>query len=77
MLDILEGAMAYRISFQRGKRVSFTKLWPCDLEAAVAHAKAQLPVQRVQNGATSVRVFCERTGEVVFTFSEEPESAES
>ncbi|WP_342108936.1 hypothetical protein [Methylobacterium sp. SI9] len=69
--------MAYRISFQKGKRVSFTKLWPCDLEAAVSHAKAQLPAQRAQNGATSVRVICERTGEVVFTFSEEPETAES
>jgi|GEM_PF-1459297 len=69
--------MAYRISFQKGKRVSFTKLWPCDLEAAIAHAKAQLPVQRAQTGATSVNVVCERTGEVVFTFVEQPESVES
>jgi hypothetical protein len=73
----MEGAMAYRISFWKGKRISFTKLWPCDLEAAVAHAKAQLPVQRAHSGATSVSVLCERTGEVVFTFAEEPESAAS
>ncbi len=26
--------MAYKITFRRGKRESFTKLWPCDLEAA-------------------------------------------
>ncbi|MCJ2071291.1 hypothetical protein MKK75_21265 [Methylobacterium sp. J-030] len=69
--------MAYKILFQKGKRISFTKLWPCDLEAAVAHAKAQLPVQRALNGATAVRVLCERTGEVVFTYAEEPETAES
>ncbi|SDN06392.1 hypothetical protein SAMN05216360_105246 [Methylobacterium phyllostachyos] len=69
--------MAYRISFQKGKRVSFTKLWPCDLEAAIAHAKAQLPVQRAQSGATSVSVVCERTGEVVYTFTEQPEAVES
>lgn len=69
--------MAYKISFQKGKRVSFTKLWPCDLEAAIAHAKAQLPLQRAQNGATSVNVVCERTGEVVYTFVEQPEAVES
>ncbi|MWV25347.1 hypothetical protein FVE89_25920 [Methylobacterium sp. 2A] len=72
----MEGARAYRISFRKGKRVSFTKLWPCDLEAAIAHAKAQLPVQQAQNGATSVNVVCERTGAVVFTFTEEPETAD-
>ena len=69
--------MAYRISFRKGKRISFTKLWPCDLEAAIAHAKAHLPAQRAQTGATAVSVICERTGEVVFTFAEEPETAES
>ena len=68
--------MAYKITFLKGKRVSSSKLWPCDLEAAVAHAKAQLPIQRGQTGATSVSVSCERTGNVVFTFTEQPEPAE-
>ena len=68
--------MAYKITFLKGKRVSSSKLWPCDLEAAVAHAKAQLPIQRGQIGATSVSVSCERTGNVVFTFTEQPEPAE-
>ncbi|MBE7203578.1 MAG: hypothetical protein INR70_38080 [Parafilimonas terrae] len=68
--------MAYKITFRKGKRVSSTKLWPCDLEAAVAHAKAQLPIQRGQNGATSVSVSCERTGDVMFTFAEQAEPAD-
>jgi hypothetical protein len=68
--------MAYKITFRRGKRISSSKLWPCDLEAAVAHAKAQLPIQREQTGATSVNVSCERTGDVMFTFTEQPEPAE-
>ncbi|MCJ2054436.1 hypothetical protein [Methylobacterium sp. J-070] len=68
--------MAYKITFRKGKRVSGSKLWPCDLEAAIAHAKAQLPIQRGQTGATSVSVSCERTGDVVFTFAEQPESAD-
>ncbi|GJE09118.1 MULTISPECIES: hypothetical protein [Methylobacterium] len=68
--------MAYKITFRRGKRISSSKLWPCDLEAAVAHAKAQLPIQREQTGATSVSVSCERTGDVMFTFTEQPEPAE-
>lgn len=68
--------MAYKIIFRKGKRVSSTKLWPCDLEAAIAHAKAQLALQRDQTGATSVSVSCERTGDVVFTYKEQPEPAE-
>jgi hypothetical protein len=63
----MEEPMAYKITFRKGKRVSATKLWPCDLEAAIAHARAQLPLQRDQSGATSVSVTCERTGDVVFT----------
>jgi hypothetical protein len=72
----MEGTMAYKITFRKGKRVSATKLWPCDLEAAVAHAKAQLPLQREQNGATSVSVSCERTGDVMFTYTEQPEAVD-
>ena len=68
--------MAYKITFRKGKRISSSKLWPCDLEAAVAHAKAQLPIQRRQTGATTVSVSCERTGDVVFTFTEQLETAE-
>ncbi|WP_244513856.1 hypothetical protein [Methylobacterium sp. UNC378MF] len=67
--------MAYKITFRRGKRESFTKLWPCDLEAATAYALAQLPIQKRENGATSVSVICERTGEVVFSSTEQPEPA--
>ncbi len=70
-----EEMMAYKITFRRGKRESFTKLWPCDLEAATAYALAQLPVQNRENGATSVSVVCERTGEVVFSSTEQPEPA--
>ncbi|MEG9525694.1 hypothetical protein [Methylobacterium tardum] len=70
----MEETMAYKITFRKGKRVSATKLWPCDLEAAIAHARAQLPLQRDQSGATSVSVTCERTGDVVFTCTEQPES---
>lgn len=68
--------MAYKITFRKGKRVSSSKLWPCDLEAAVAHAREQLAIQRRQTGATSVSVSCERTGDVMFTFREQPEPAE-
>ncbi|MGH1570789.1 hypothetical protein ACRAWG_09160 [Methylobacterium sp. P31] len=68
--------MAYKITYRKGKRAISAKLWPCELEAAIAHAKAQLPVQHAQNGATSVSVSCERTGEVVFTFAEQPEAVD-
>jgi hypothetical protein len=71
----MEEMMAYRITFRRGKRTSSTRLWPCDLEAATVYALAQLPIQNRQNGATSVSVTCERTGEIVFTSTEQPEAA--
>jgi hypothetical protein len=73
----MEEPMAYKITFRKGKRVSAFKLWPCDLEAAIAHAKAQLPTHREQTGATSVSVSCERTGDVVFTYTEQPEAVEA
>ncbi|MCJ2136363.1 hypothetical protein MKK69_20305 [Methylobacterium sp. J-026] len=69
--------MAYKITFRKGKRISATKLWPCDLEAAIAHARAQLPHQQALSGVTSVSVTCERTGEVVFTLTErQPETVD-
>jgi hypothetical protein len=73
---MMEATMAYKIIFRKGRRVSASKLWPCDLETAIAHAKAQLPIQREQTGATSVSVSCERTGDVMFTVTEQPEPAE-
>lgn len=63
--------MAYRIEFLRKKQVVATKLWPCSLEAATAHALAQYPRQHLRNGVTSVSVTCERTGMVVFAFRDE------
>lgn len=66
--------MAYKITFRKGKRESFTKLWPCDLEAATAYALAQLPIQHREKGATSVSVICERTGDVMFSSTEQPET---
>ena len=69
--------MAYKIAFWRGKREVYAKAWPCDLEAATTHAKAQLPIQHMKRGAKSVSVICERTGEVVFSLTEQPEAAEA
>lgn len=65
--------MAYRITFQHGKRIVCEKAWPCELQGAIAHAKAQLPIQHSQHGATSVSVTCERTKEVMFSFTQQPE----
>lgn len=67
--------MAYLISFRAGKRVVSTRLWPCALEAAAAHVKAQLPTQHEQTGATSATVTCERTGKVVFSYAEQSEAS--
>jgi hypothetical protein len=69
--------MGYKITFHDGKRVVCAKAWPCDLAAATAHAKAQLPVKHAQHGATSVTVTCERTGEVLVRFEDEPLQAKS
>lgn len=61
--------MAYKITFWHHKSAVYAKAWPCGLEAATTYAKAQLPIQRTQHGATSVSVTCERTREVVFSFA--------
>ena len=64
--------MAYRVTFRRGKRVSSSKLLACDLEAAAAYARVQLPVQRRNMGVTSASITCERTGEIMYTLAEQP-----
>ncbi|MEE7493320.1 hypothetical protein MOTC310_23825 [Methylobacterium oryzae] len=67
--------MAYRISFQNDGREVYLKAWPIDLVAAIAYAKAQLPIQRIRHGARSVCVTCDRTGELVFSLVGRPDAA--
>lgn len=65
-----EDIVAYRAIFSKGNRTVASRLWPCSLEAATAHALAQYPLQHTRNGATSVTVVDARTGAALFQFAD-------
>lgn len=63
-----ETGMAFKITYWKGSAAIGTSPWPGSLPTAQAHARSHFLIQKGQNGATSVTVTDERTGQVVYRY---------